>query len=106
MKTDLQIMLTTDRQLDDYSNACYRLGELMGEYKNSGSVALRMTDIELLKTYLEKACEYLTVKKKVAELSNRFDKSIGYISEGFMIDGHTFASLEEVERAMQHQALL
>ena len=67
---------------------------------------LPMIDLQLTKESVNRLFDYLELRQKYERLKVASRATLSFDKEGFHLEGHTFHSLDEVERALKNKAFL
>jgi hypothetical protein len=77
-----------------------------GMYININNDILFCMDIPYFREVLDQDFDYLLLRKRYEILLAHFPKTLSYDENGFLLDGHRFETLDEVEKAIDNKAFL
>lgn len=91
---------------DDYSGKSILKSsiELLSHSLSYGSLA--MIDLPLVKDSVNRLFDFLEIRQRYEKLKINSRATLSFDKDGFHLDGHTFYSLDEVERALKNKAFL
>lgn len=75
-------------------------------YQALSQKELSMLDMEAVEVKMAAVISYTKIKRKFDVLKDKTFGELSYDKSGFNFDGHTFDSLEEVEKALANRAFL
>ncbi len=68
--------------------------------------SLTMVDLPLVKDSVNRLFEFLAIRQRYERLKISSRASLSFDKDGFHLDGHTFSSMDEVEKALKLKAFL
>jgi hypothetical protein len=89
-----------NRSLSKIGSAFYAL------YTNISNDIWYYMDISYFREALDQDFDYLILRKRYEFLLTQFPKTLSYDENGFLLDGHRFETLDEVEKAINNKAFL
>jgi hypothetical protein len=63
-------------------------------------------DIDTVRSACNEVLDFLAIRKRMWKLNNQYDCKIDCDEHGFLVDGHSFETLDEVERALKMKAFM
>ena len=89
-----------NRSLSKIGSAFYAI------YTNISNDILYCMDIQHLREVIDQDFDYLVLRTRYELLLAHFPKTLSYDANGFLLDGHRFETLDEVEKAIDNKAFL
>jgi hypothetical protein len=89
-----------NRSLSKIGSAFYAI------YTNISNDIWHCMDVSHLREVLDQDFDYLVLRKRYEILLAHFPKTLSYDENGFLLDGHRFETLDEVEKAINNKAFL
>jgi hypothetical protein len=86
--------------------AAFRLLQDIDTYAYREFESIDALDLDELRFQVDTIFEYLYVLKRFRKLRRLFKGELGFNSEGFLLNNHTFQTLDEVECAWKNKAFL
>lgn len=68
--------------------------------------SLTMIDLPLVKESVNRLFDFLEIRQRYEKLKIQSVAALSFDKDGFHLDGHTFHTLDEVERALKNKAFL
>jgi hypothetical protein len=82
------------------------LSQTLGTYEVPAQRTLESINLNVIKQHMDDMITYLVLYQRFLALWNQLDAKLEYTNEAFVLDGHKFATLDEVERVIANRALL
>jgi len=110
--SELDLFLKYHNKASSYKSTPKALVDLMGYSSEIDSELLLVLDLDVLRNKLEELLDFLMLRKRFEHLVVLMKGDLLYglddkrESRGFIVSGHAFETLDEVERAWKNKALL
>lgn len=75
-------------------------------YQALSQQELSMLDMEAVEVKMAAVISYTKIRRKFEVLKDKCFGELSYDKNGFKFDGHTFDSLDEIEKAIANKAFL